>query len=330
MQGIFDGTAWKSHLERQSPVAAKRPKRTVCNARGAATMTAVVSAASAASLWVAEYGALVVPPPVPTSPPVVRVPPAPTAPPVARAPSTPPSTPPSPPSYVPQPEVRPRPPPSDAEGAPEPTTELCYNGTPLHLLQVVLACAPGVNAMGAEGCHVARAGLGLLPTHDVCMKCGEEVNFLRATQKAKGKWLCRMCNSKTVRLTRVFGRWPPTEFLGLPDEVQKQFWADRASTLGDMKKTLTEMLSNQQIEHESTAVVGYGQPLSYWAQLGHDTERIKTETPHEGRQVEQPARMVLHRSRSQGVRGHITRASASTGDERFIQTSFFASWQEGH
>ena len=158
--------------------------------------------------------------------------------------------------------------------------ELRYNGTPLHLLQVVLACAPGVmTAMRGAGCHAARAGLGLLPTQDVCMKCGEEVNFLRATQKAKGKWLCRMCNSKTVRLTRVFGRWPPTEFLGLPAEVQRQFWADRASTLGDMRNTLTEMLSLQQTEHESTAVVGYGQPLSYWAQLGYDTERIKTETP---------------------------------------------------
>ncbi len=32
---------------------------------------------------------------------------------------------------------------------------------------------------------------------------------------------------------------------------------------------------------------------------------------------------MLNRSRSQGVRGHLTRASAGTGDERFNQTNFF-------
>ena len=287
MQSLFNGTAWREHMQRQAAaeqadaevhVDIKRAKRTRArkadttaareanNAAGAANTTAnetpvIVGDSAAATCWVdleSHMGMLIVPQPdgkqltEPHAQPSGSQP-------VAQAPSTP-----------PQPHVHPQ---------SEEDDESCYNGTPLHLLQVVLACASGVRAMRGEGCHVARAGLGLLPTHDVCMKCDEEVNFMRAYEKAKGKWLCRRCNSKTVRLTRVFGRWPPTEFVGLPAEVQKQFWADRASTLGDMRKTLTEMLSLQQTDHESTAVVGYGQPLSYWAQLGYDTERIKTETP---------------------------------------------------
>ena len=289
MQSLFAGTAWREHMQRKAAekeaealvqAAAEQAKR-VKRLRGltgkaeqteedTAKFIAAINAAGAADATATESDLeshlemLLVPQPdgkeltEPHAQPSGSQP-------VAQAPSTqsPPQT-----ARAVSPSIK-------AED-----DELYYNGTPLHLLQVVLACAPGVmTAMRGAGCHAARAGLGLLPTQDVCMKCGEEVSFLRATQKAKGKWLCRMCNSKTVRLTRVFGRWPPTEFLGLPAEVQRQFWADRASTLGDMRNTLTEMLSLQQTEHESTAVVGYGQPLSYWAQLGYDTERIKTETP---------------------------------------------------
>ena len=67
---------------------------------------------------------------------------------------------------------------------------------------------------------VVRMGLDLLPK-TICMRCQREVNPLRAQQKSAQTRMCPQCNYKGVKLTRIFGHWPPREWKDIEKETQK-------------------------------------------------------------------------------------------------------------
>ena len=50
--------------------------------------------------------------------------------------------------------------------------------------------------------------------------------------------------------------------------------------MDELAKQVTDVLSKRQMDMEEMRRDGEFQPLSYWANQGYDTERIKANTPH--------------------------------------------------
>ena len=79
-----------------------------------------------------------------------------------------------------------------------------------------------------------------------CMKCKEPVNPLvdRPPGSKNGQWKCTKCNTKHVRLIKMFGRWPCSEFANLDPELQDEFWKTQA----DSGVALENLVVNQMLK----------------------------------------------------------------------------------
>ena len=126
-------------------------------------------------------------------------------------------------------------------------------------------------------------GLRINPGVPQCCKCGGEVDPLRCAGKSPGTWKCRICNTRSVQLSRAFGSWPIPEYKALSEEAKRQFWADAkdcssASKIAELvQRTMTSSVTN----HEATVTEGEWLPLAVWAHRGWDTAQIvATATKH--------------------------------------------------
>ena len=62
-------------------------------------------------------------------------------------------------------------------------------------------------ALKAQGDITAvTAGLGLLPMDPKCSRCGQVISYLRAIQKSKATFVCKVCNMRGQQLFRLYGQ----------------------------------------------------------------------------------------------------------------------------
>jgi ribosomal protein L37AE/L43A len=140
-----------------------------------------------------------------------------------------------------------------------------------------LPMVPRVPLVDAEEGHGVVQKLGMLPSAELsCSKCGGQIDVLRSTGKAGGKWKCRKCNTKMTQLNRLFGCWPIPEFGGISKEQEMAFFnsahgCDNPSQLDELViETMTELVKHK----ESVSLDGEWLPLSCWEKRGYSTSAI--------------------------------------------------------
>ena len=140
----------------------------------------------------------------------------------------------------------------------------------------------GVERSGADGegkgVTFVECSLGLLKT-TYCDRCKNEVNPLKATHKTKTKVYCWKCGNKGVKLSRIYGTWPPSEFRDLSAKEQTEFWKSHADSDEALETLVSQTLCKKMLEQEEDKHSGDFQPLTYWQNLGYDVDRIVKNTP---------------------------------------------------
>ena len=135
---------------------------------------------------------------------------------------------------------------------------------------------------GQELGIVSGLGASFADVKPLCGKCGNEVDPFRAQIKSKSsagnvRWQCNTCNSKTVSLSRSFGRWPLPEFQELSKDDQMHFWREIAVPgvgLQKMKSLLVERVVRARTDKVEASISGSWLPLSVYQAQGYDVERI--------------------------------------------------------
>ena len=170
-----------------------------------------------------------------------------------------------------------------------PATPLAAPATPHELLYrrsfqkdfeeepTTLPIVPRVPLVDAEEGHGVVQKLGTLPSAALsCSKCGGEIDVLRSTGKASGKWKCRKCHTKMTQLNRLFGCWPIPEFLGISKEQEMAFFnsshgCENQSELDELViETMTEL-----VKHKARfSLDGEWLPLSCWEKRGYSADAI--------------------------------------------------------
>ena len=112
-----------------------------------------------------------------------------------------------------------------------------------------------------------------------CRRCSSMVTRSRAkiSGKKKGYWLCLTCNSKSVQLHSIFGKWPPTHFKTLSEDKQQEFFAGIKEIKEKAKlKLYTEnYLRTTHEDNKGTKDKTKFLPLSVWKSRGFNVRRIK-------------------------------------------------------
>ena len=59
-----------------------------------------------------------------------------------------------------------------------------------------------------------------------CRKCHNMVvrSLAKISGKNKAYWICRVCNTKSVQLSNIFGQWPTKQFKRLSEDQQVEFF----------------------------------------------------------------------------------------------------------
>jgi len=146
---------------------------------------------------------------------------------------------------------------------------------------------PDVLALDQECGEIAVSPLGdmKLEPAPYCTKCGYTVDPItpgvRVVRKTPPAFQCNKCNSKTVMLTRMFGRWPPDEFKTLPPDVLKEFWATECVDKDGLKKAVENILVSRYVESQIAENAGPFLPLKTWADAPYhfDTAEIEAKAP---------------------------------------------------
>ena len=129
-----------------------------------------------------------------------------------------------------------------------------------------------------DGCFVKGTILDL-EEEGRCRKCQNVVHKSKAKISGKGKniWICYTCNSKSVQLYNIYGKWPPANFKLLSADQQTEYY-DGIKFLKD-QATLQKFTDNYlRTTHESNKGAKDKTvylPLSVWKTRGFSAKRIK-------------------------------------------------------
>jgi hypothetical protein len=111
-----------------------------------------------------------------------------------------------------------------------------------------------------------------------CQKCGELCDPFssRLVQKVAHKYAykCKACCCKHVQLCGIFGGWPCPEFNDMGEDMQMKFWAEKATTKGELEKLVLDHIVRDYIERKTTSDQGDYLPLGVYKTRGFDTDLI--------------------------------------------------------
>jgi hypothetical protein len=113
-----------------------------------------------------------------------------------------------------------------------------------------------------------------------CQKCGEICDPFssRLVHKVTHKYAykCKACCCKHVKLCGIFGGWPCPEFDDMGEDMQMKFWAEKATTKGEVEKLVFDHIVRDYIERKTTNDQGDYLPLGVYRTRGFDTDLILT------------------------------------------------------
>lgn len=138
------------------------------------------------------------------------------------------------------------------------------------VLAVPAVPALAVVSSGAEGMFRNMRPL--------CGKCNVEVDPFKAQLKSKaaGRFICNVCNTKSVMFHRTLGAWPVPEFKELSDADQLSFWQEaRDKKNGEqLKSLLIDTLVSKRVDKVTARVAGTYLPLTVYKTQGFDVDLI--------------------------------------------------------
>ena len=113
----------------------------------------------------------------------------------------------------------------------------------------------------------------------VCQKCQTECDPYKAQIKQKGsqKFVCNLCNSRQVQISKMFGKFPQEEFSELSQDQMVEFWrkARDADKTPRLKMLFLDTLVKRRVDKATASVEGKYLPLSVYASQGFDTAQIE-------------------------------------------------------
>ena len=113
----------------------------------------------------------------------------------------------------------------------------------------------------------------------VCQKCQTECDPYKAQIKSKGsqKFVCNLCNSRQVQISKMFGKFPQEEFSELSQDQMVEFWrqARDADKTPRLKMLFVDTLVKKRVDKATASVEGKYLPLSVYATQGFDTAQIE-------------------------------------------------------
>ena len=99
-----------------------------------------------------------------------------------------------------------------------------------------------------------------------CKRCGlwVERSNARTTGKQKQIWICKVCNSKSASLYKIYGKWPPKRFKELPKDRQEKFWQGLKDKYGwsHIEAHVTETIKVANVDQFGEKTSGKYLPLS--------------------------------------------------------------------
>jgi len=127
----------------------------------------------------------------------------------------------------------------------------------------------------------AHAPAGMLAKmRPLCGKCNVEVDPFKAQLKSKaaGRFICNVCNTKSVMFHRTLGAWPVPEFKELSEADQLSFWNEaRGKKNGEqLKSLLIDTLVTKRVDKVTARVAGTYLPLTVYKTQGFDVDLISS------------------------------------------------------
>jgi hypothetical protein len=111
-----------------------------------------------------------------------------------------------------------------------------------------------------------------------CVKCKLQKDlslFASSSQGATNASICKACNTKRSTLSQMFGHWPVDLFKALPSEQQIEFWRSQCKGKVQVQDALVKEVTDQRVEEVKKRTRGEYLPLSVYANMGYDCEKIK-------------------------------------------------------
>ena len=133
----------------------------------------------------------------------------------------------------------------------------------------------------------------------VCQKCQTECDPYKAQIKTKGsqKFVCNLCNSRQVQISKMFGKFPHEEFSELSQDQMVEFWrqARDADKTPRLKMLFVDTLVKKRVDTATASVEGKYLPLSVYAAQDHPIFGLTYRVPIKA--VERSATIAHERTR---------------------------------
>jgi hypothetical protein len=156
----------------------------------------------------------------------------------------------------------------ESDAATEMTVSLSPNGAVIPDLE----CAedqPSLVALNDDSVPPAQGSPGTC----LCTKCKLEKEIGNAVSCPS--FICKQCNTKRSTLSQMFGHWPVDLFAALPTEQQIEFWRSECKGKVQVQNALVKEVTDQRVEETKKSTSGQFLPLSVYATMGYDIEKIK-------------------------------------------------------